>query len=75
MEDVNCVYFMHRDAMPEPVRKENELNSFEVCMSVSRVTDQKFIEGAQKVRGLWRIYINDPEARASLLSNGFSIRR
>ena len=30
--------------------------------------------GAQKVRGLWKIYINDPEARAILLSRGLSIR-
>ena len=52
MEDINCVYFLHRDAMPEPVRRENELTSYEVCMSVSRVIDEKFIVGAQKVRGL-----------------------
>ena len=74
MEGVPCIYFLHKDAVPEQVRKENELNSFEVCMSVTRVVDEKFVEGAQKVRGLWKIYINDPEARALLLSRGLSIR-
>ena len=43
-------------------------------MSVTRVIDEKLVEGAQKVRGLWKIYRNDPEARAILLSRGFSIR-
>ena len=72
--NINPVYFFHKEAMPEIVRNENELSSFEVCMSVANIIDESLIEGAQKVGGLWKIYLCDPKARAVLLSNGLSIR-
>ena len=72
--NINPVYFCHKEAMPEIVRNENELSSFEVCMSIANIIDESLIEGAQKVGGLWKIYLCDPEARAVLLSNGLSIR-
>ena len=72
--NINPVYFFHKEAMPEIVRNENELSSFEVCMSIANIIDESLIEGPQKVGGLWKIYLCDPEARAVLLSNGLSIR-
>ena len=66
--NLDPMYFFHKEAMPEFVRKENELTSFEVCMSVANIFDESVIEGAQKVGDLWKIYIDDPEARAMFLS-------
>ena len=43
-------------------------------MSVANIIDESVIEGAQKVGVLWKIYIDDPEARAMFLSTGLSIR-
>ena len=72
--NLNPMYFFHKETMPEFVRKENELTSFEVCMSVANMIDESVIEGAQKVGDLWKIYIDDPEARAMFLSTGLRIR-
>ena len=68
------VFFLHKEAMPEPVRRENELTSYEVCMSAANKIDGSLIEGAQKVGGLWKLYVSTPEARATLLSRNISIR-
>ena len=55
---MNCVeplFFLHKDAIPNPVRRGNELSNYEVCMSAARRIDEEQIEGAQKVGGLWKV--------------------
>ena len=32
MAIMHSVFFLHKEAMPEPIRRENELSSYEVCM-------------------------------------------
>ena len=40
----------------------------ELYVSLSKRIDTKLIFGVQKVRGLWRIYIDSKEARVALIS-------
>ena len=68
------VIFLYKEAMPEPVRRENELSSYEVCMSAANRIDGSLIEGAQKVGGLWKLYVSTTDAKATLLSRNPSIQ-
>ena len=46
----------------------------EIYVSLSKRIDTKLIVGVQKVRGLWRIYIDSKEARIALISEGLVLR-
>lgn len=55
--------------------KENYLNTLEVCLAVcSVVSNESAVEGAQRIGGLWRLYLTDPEVRAQVLCTGINIR-
>ena len=43
-------------------------------MSAANRIDRSLIEGAQKVGGLWKLYVSTPKARATLLSRNLSIQ-
>ena len=44
-------------------------------MAVCEVAENNiYIEGAQRIGGLWRIYLTDQNTRISLLSTGISLR-
>ena len=51
------------------------LDTLEVCLAVCEVvSDENYVEGAQRIGGLWRVYITNLEARVQLLSTGINIR-
>ena len=51
------------------------LTTLEVCIAVCNVvSDETVVEGAQRIGGLWRIYVTDEVARVNLLCTGISIR-
>ena len=47
---------------------------FELCTSLSRSSNGLDIDGAQLVRGTWKIYMNTVEDTATLLATSFSFR-
>jgi ribA/ribD-fused uncharacterized protein len=69
------LYFKQRDIFAQDLRDENKITAYEVCMSAARVIPNHDIEGAQQIRGLWKIYTKSPQARAHLLTEGFTIRK
>ena len=51
------------------------LNTLEVCLAVcSVVSDESTVEGAQRIGGLWRIYLTDQNTRVQALCTGINIR-
>lgn len=72
MNNIKPLFVRQKDLVPEQVRDENVPTCFEVCRAISRVTQD--IDGAQLVRGLWKVYMNTIESRAQLLTMGFSFR-
>lgn len=55
------------------LEKENNFSTYDVCAAVSEVVGSERVTGAQKIRSLWRIYINTEEARITLLTEGLVI--
>ena len=51
-----------------------ELSVFEVCYAAEKISGHSSIEGAQKIRNLWRIYPISQEARQNLLVSGIALR-
>ena len=57
----------------------NYLDTWEICTSVSEIVSggSKAIDGAQRIGGVWRIYLKssaDPADRVLLLSSGINLR-
>lgn len=65
------VFIRHRDI---PNADNNMPKGEEIYVSLSKLMDVKLIVGVQKVRGLWRIYIDSKEARVALISEGMMLR-
>ena len=60
---------------------DNWLNTWEICDAcssvVKKINDEKkkkCVEGAQRIGGVWRIYLTDETARVMLLSEGITLR-
>ena len=75
---VKPVFFKSSDV---PQENNNWLNTWEICIAASEVVkeinaEKKFecIDAAQRIGGLWRIYLFDEAARAKLLSEGVTLR-
>ena len=60
----------------ELIESENtaELSVFDVCLAAERISGHSTIEGAQRIKNLWRIYPLNQEARQKLLVNGIALR-
>ncbi|KAK3107084.1 hypothetical protein FSP39_006802 [Pinctada imbricata] len=56
------------------VPKDFWLSHVEIYKAISDVIPAEQIAGIQRVRGLWRIYVDDASSRSALLTKGFSIR-
>ena len=46
------------------------LNSYDVCMAVSRIVGQGNVDGVQNINGIWQIYLLNKESRVNLLVRG-----
>ena len=64
-----------------PQENERWLTHYEICKACSIVANpennankKEYIEGAQRIGNLWRVYLNDETARVSLLSQGITLR-
>ncbi len=45
----------------------NNLTPYEVCMSAAKIVKSEHIDGAQNVRGIWRLYFKTKAARLDVL--------
>lgn len=50
------------------------LQNDEMYEAVGKVINSRFIKGLQRIRGLWRIYVDDTLQRDALLTSGLHIR-
>ena len=55
---------------------ENYLDTYEICPALHEVIggDKERIDGAQRIGGLWRVYIKAKEARVLVLCTGINLR-
>ena len=58
------IFFKQQDI--EDGEGGRSITCYDVCMAVSAVTGKDSIEGAQNVRGIWRIYLRNRTARLQL---------
>ncbi|KAK3085708.1 hypothetical protein FSP39_007598 [Pinctada imbricata] len=54
--------------------KEHWLSHVELYKAISLVIPSELIAGIQRVRSLWRIYVEEESARTALLTNSFILR-
>lgn len=50
------------------------LKEFEVCKAVFEIIGQDNLQGCQRIRGLWRIYVKTDEDRIKLITNRITLR-
>lgn len=50
------------------------LKEFEVCKAVFEIIGQDNVQGCQRIRGLWRIYVKTDEDRIKLITNRITLR-
>ena len=56
-------------------QNDKYLTVCEICYAVRDVVGREsYIDGAQRIGGLWRVYMKDPIARAQVLVTGISLR-
>lgn len=57
------------------LNNEVDQDALEVCLAVcSVVSDERTVEGAQRIGGLWLIYLTDQNTRVQALCTGINIR-
>lgn len=52
---------------------DHDYDTYDVCEAVSIVTGKDKLRGAQRIRGLWRLYITDEDSKLKLLTQGLYI--
>ncbi len=68
---IEPLYIKNRDIMSQSTRKATVL---EICRAASEVVEHRYIEGAQIVRGVWKLYLKNVTAKNRILTQGLSLR-
>lgn len=68
---IEPVYFKNRDI---PGQSNKKTSGFEVCKAAANVVENRSIEGAQLVRGVWKLYLKSQTSRMKVLTHGLAIR-
>ena len=63
--------FLKSTAIPTA---QDELSTIDICLLAEKVTGYKSMVCAQRIGGLWRLYPNSREARATLLATGLQMK-
>ena len=75
VQNVLPLFFKNNDIVG---REDDELNVLEVCLAAENVAGEWTIKGAQRIRNLWRVYLNDgpnsTNVRDKLLFEGITLR-
>ena len=53
-----------------PGVEEKNVTVSEICQAAERTSGLESMDGAQRIRGLWRLYPKTEEARMTLASSG-----
>ena len=70
MKRVEPLFFLNNEVEQEQIW----LNTLEVCLAIrSVVADETHVEGAQRIGGLWRIYLTNSKTRTQLLCTCFNL--
>jgi len=66
------LFFKHREL---GLGQNEKLSVYELCKELYKNNlNEDDIEGAQRIKGLWRVYMNSAEKRTYLYANGFFFR-
>ncbi len=66
------LFFKHREL---GLGQNEKLSVYELCKELYKNDlNEDDIEGAQRIKGLWRVYMNSAEKRTYLYANGFFFR-
>ena len=57
-----------------PAEAGKELDTIEICSAAGKVSGRGTVRGAQRIRGLWRLYVHHKQARDKLLMEGTVLR-
>ena len=75
VQNILPLFFKNNDVVG---REDDELNVLEVCLAAENVAGEWTIKGAQRIRNLWRIYLNNRpnsvNVREKLLVEGITLR-
>jgi hypothetical protein len=63
---VNPAYVKVRDIL-------TPLPEYDMCLAVATQVGHNNLLGCQKIRGLWRLYLTDPEARVKLITEQLTV--
>ena len=74
LDSVKPVFILESDVFGETKAKQFYILNTEMYRAVRDVVLERCVKGLQRVRGLWRIYLDSEDERAKLLSNGLTIR-
>ena len=66
---IHPVFVRHSDLGMDA---KQQVKEYVLCKELYKVINRDDLEGVQRVRGLWRLYVTTPEARVKLLTEGFS---
>ena len=69
MTTVPPAFILSRDLPEDPM-----VDNYELGVAIAKVVGRGELLGAQRIRSLWRIYLNTSEARANLLGQGLAVR-
>ena len=67
---IEPLFFLNNEVEQE----QKWLDTLEICLAIrSVVADDTHVEGAQRIGGLWRIYLTNSKTRTQLLCIGFNL--
>ena len=69
MTTVPPAFILSRDLPEDPM-----VDNYELGVAIAKVVGRGGLLGAQRIRALWRIYLNTSQARANLLGQGLAVR-
>ena len=76
ISQVKPVFILENDIFgntkPKP---EHYVTHTEIYKDINEIVPAIHLKGLQRVNGLWRIYLDDEDARATLLSTGLIVRK
>ena len=67
---VEAVYFLNSQILRFV---ETTITELDVCLATADIVGTDNVRGSQRIRNLWRVYVNNEAARVKLLANGIDL--
>lgn len=68
---IEPLFLKNRDLIDQNRKKAT---AFELCRAMSEMVEDRNIEGAQIVRGVWKLYLKNNASRMKILTEGLAVR-